>query len=198
MLTNDITFWVGIIGSLILVTGAGWPGEKEHTAPTKSTKNWLFAIGGLAMLAYAILNSMYHQAPFFFVIFEIFMAITSVLMMLDTDDKLDTIIVSIAATVFIIWSLYLFEGYTTIIFIIGLCVTGLGFAFEMGSRRRDIALTIGSATIAIFSFIASSWIFFWLNAFFAVFSGYYLYKSLTKPTPKPTKRIHRIHRRNKK
>ena len=197
MFTNDITFWIGIIGSLILVTGAAWPGEVEHTAPVKSTKNWLFAIGGLAMLAYAILNSIYHQAPFFFIIFELFIAITSVLMMLDTDDRVDTIIVSIAAIAFIIWSLFLFDGYSTIIFIIGLCITGLGFAFKMGARRRDIALTLGSAIIALFSYLVASWIFLWLNTFFAIFSGYYLYKSLTKPAPKPKKRIHRIHRRKK-
>lgn len=196
MFTNDLTFWTGIVGSLILVTGAAWPVEK--VAPTKSTKNWLFAIGGLLMLAYAALNSYYHQAPFFYVIFELFIALTSVLMMLDTDDRLDSLIVSIAAVAFIIWSLFLFEGYTTIIFIIGLSITGLGFAFKMGSRRRDIALTLGTAMIAIFSFIVASWIFFWLNTFFAIFSGYYLVKGLMKPAPMPRKRIHRVHRKNKK
>lgn len=198
MFTNDLTFWAGIVGSLILVTGAAWPSEKADLHPTKSTKNWLFAIGGLIMLAYAYLNNYYHQAPFFYVIFELFIALTSVLMMLDTDDRLDSVIVSIAAVAFIIWSLFLFQGYTTVIFIIGLSITGLGFTLEMGSRRRDIALTLGTAMIAIFSFMVASWIFFWLNTFFAIFSGYYLVKGLIKPSPMPRKRIHRVHRKSKK
>lgn len=198
MFTNDLTFWVGIIGSLILVTGAAWSSGKEHVAPVKSTKNWLFAIGGIIMLCYAALNSYYHQAPFFYVIFELFIALTSVLMMLNTDDRLDSIIVSIAAIGFIIWSLFLFEDYTTIIFIVGLSITGLGFALETGSRRRDIALTLGTAMIAIFSFMVASWIFFWLNTFFAIFSGYYLVKGLLKPAPEPRKRTHRVHRKSKK
>ncbi|MCC6643259.1 hypothetical protein IT411_00760, partial [Candidatus Peregrinibacteria bacterium] len=151
----DITFWTGIIGSLILVTGAGWPIESKVKHPVYSIKNWLFAIGGLFMLAYAVLNNYYHQSPFFYVIFELFIALTSVLMMLDTDDRLDAVIVSIATVGFIIWSLYLFQDYTTIIFIIGLSVTGLGFTLNMGSKRRNLALAVGSGTIALFSFMVS-------------------------------------------
>jgi hypothetical protein len=187
----DLTFWIGIAGSLILVSGAAWA-EEKHTVPVKSTKNWLFAIGGVLMLAYAALNNYYHQAPFFYVIFELFIALTSVLMMLNTDDRLDSLIVSIAAVAFIIWSLFLFQGYTTVIFIVGLSITGLGFTLETGSRRRDIALTLGTVMIAIFSFMVASWIFFWLNTFFAIFSGYYLVKGIFKAAPIARKRIHRI------
>ncbi len=197
MYTNDLTFWVGILGSLILVTGAAWPMDKEGTKPTKSTKNWLFAIGGVTMLSYAISNTYFHQAPIFYVILELFLALTNVLMMLNTDDRLDTIIVSIAAIGFTIWSIYLFEGYSTIMFIIGLSVIGLGFSLETGSRRRDIALTLGSALIATFSYMVGSWTFFWLNTFFAVFSGYYMVKGILKASTHPRKRIHRAHRKSK-
>ena len=182
----DITFWTGIIGSLILVTGAAWGAEKVKK-PIQSIKNWLFAIGGLIMLIYSGLNFYFNQAPFFFVIFELFIGITSILMMLDTDDRLDTIIVTIGTVVFVIWSMMLFKDYSTIIFILGLCITGLGYTLQMNTVRRNLALTIGSATIAIFSFLAASWIFFWLNAFFALFSGYYLIKSKYSKTKKLSK-----------
>jgi len=99
----------------------------------------------------------------------------------------------------VIWSLFLFQGYTTVIFIIGLSITGLGFALEMGTLRRDIALTFGTALIAIFSFMVASWIFFWLNTFFALFSAYYMLKGLMKkPAPTHKKRTHRVHRKSKK
>jgi len=170
-------FITGLIGSLILVTGAAWPDIKDISHPMKSIKNWLFAIGGAAMLLYAIFG--YRTGgPVFFVFLEILVVIASVLMMLNTDDRIDTAIISISGLIFIIWSLYLFEGYNTIFFIIGLSGIGLGYTFTMGTLRREIALTSGSALIALFSYIEASWIFFWLNVFFALFSGYYLVKTL--------------------
>ncbi|MCI0472463.1 MAG: hypothetical protein L0Y76_02650, partial [Ignavibacteria bacterium] len=99
---------------------------------------------------------------------------------LNTDDRIDTVVISVSGLVFIIWSLYLFEGYNTIFFIIGLSGIGLGYTFDMGTIRRPLALTLGSALIAIFSYIEASWIFFWLNVFFALFSSYYLLKGLTR------------------
>lgn len=182
----DLSFITGIIGSVLIVVGAAWGVEKvKH--PIYSKKNWLFAIGGIVMLIYAVLNYYYHQAPFFYIIFELFIALTSVLMMADTDDRLDTVIVSIATALFIIWSLYLFEGYSTIIFIIGLSLTGLGYTLQMQSIRRNLALTIGSTTIAIFSFVVASWLFFFLNVFFAIFSSYYLLLSLKSKQSKKHK-----------
>lgn len=167
----DTTFVTGLIGSLILVSGAAYPMETV-AHPSKSVKNWLFAIGGAVMLLYAVLG---HQAggPVFFVFLESLVVVASVLMMSNTDDRLDTSIIVILGLGLIIWSLLLFEGHQTIYFIIGLAGIGLGYAFEMGTVRRNTALTIGSALIALFSFIESSWIFFWLNLFFAVFSFYY-------------------------
>lgn len=178
-ITFDISFLTGLIGSLVLVTGAAWPTNESTKHPAKSTKNWLFAIGGLIMLIYAILG--YRTGgPIFFVILEILVMVASILMMLNTDDRIDTPIISITGLGLIVWSLYLFEGYNTIFFIVGLCGIGLGYAFKMGTIRRDLALTLGSVLIALFSYLEASWIFFWLNVFFAIFSGYYLLKPAFK------------------
>ncbi len=175
----DYIFLTGLIGSLVLVTGAAWPEIKDIKHPAKSLKNWLFAIGGFAMLLYAIFG--YQQGgPIFFVILEALVAIASILMMLNTPDKFDGAVLTISGLGFIIWSLYLFEGYNTVFFILGLCGIGLGYAFQMGTLRRSVALTLGSALIAVFSYIEASWIFFWLNTFFAIFSAYYVYKALTR------------------
>ena len=177
-------FLTGLIGSLVLVTGAAWPEIKEVKHPTKSIKNWLFAIGGFIMFLYALLG--YQEGgPIFFVILEILVVISSILMMLNTPDKIDIPLITLSSLGLIIWSLYLFEGYNTVFFIMGLSGIGLGYTFEMGTLRRSLTLTIGSALIALFSYIEASWIFFWLNTFFALFSAYYVYKSL------PKKRRHR-------
>jgi hypothetical protein len=174
----DYIFFTGIAGSLVLVTGAAWPtGKAKH--PALSFKNWLFAVGGLIMLIYAVLG--YQQdGPIFFVFLQILIVIASVLMMLNTPDKIDTPIIVIIGLGLIVWSLYLFDGYNTVFFILGLSGIALGYTLEMGTVRRSLALTLGSALIALFSYIEMSWIFFWLNTFFALFSGYYLIKGLTK------------------
>lgn len=174
----DYIFATGLVGSLILVLGAAWPNIGNPKHPAKSFKNWLFAIGGLVMLLYAIFG--YQQGgQIFFVFLEILVVIASILMMLNLDDRIDTAIISISGIGLIIWSLFLFEGYNTVFFIFGLIGIGLGYAFGNGTLRRDIALTAGSALIALFSYLTISWIFFWLNLFFAVFSGYYLLKNLS-------------------
>jgi len=179
----DYIFITGLIGSIVLVTGAAWPEIKDIKHPTKSIKNWLFAIGWFIMLLFSILGYM-QGGPIFFVILEILVAISSILMMLNTPDKVDTPILTISSLGLIIWSLYLFEGYNTIVFILGLCGIGLGYAFQMGTLRRSVALTLGSILIALFSYLEASWIFFWLNIFFAIFSAYYIYKGLS---PQKTK-----------
>lgn len=175
----DYIFLTGLVGSLVLVTGAAWPVKRKIKHPAISTKNWLFAIGGLIMLLYAFLN--YQQGgPVFFVFLEILVIIASILMMLNTSDRIDTPIITISGLGLIIWSLYLFESYNTVFFILGLSGIGLGYAFQMATLRRSIALTLGSSLIALFSYIEASWIFFWLNVFFAIFSAYYVYKGLAR------------------
>jgi hypothetical protein len=174
----DINFLTGLVGSFILVMGAAWP-ETKKKHPVQSTKNWLFAIGGLVMLIYAILG---YQAggSVFFVFLEALVAVATVLMMLKVDDRIDTPIIGLSGLGLIIWSLYLFEGYNTVFFILGLCGIGLGYAFDMDTQRRNLALTLGSILIALFSYLEASWIFFWLNTFFAIFSSFYLLKGLRK------------------
>ena len=170
-------FWTGIIGSLVLVTGAAWPESKDINHPMKSVKDWLFAIGGLLMLIYSIF--VWQQGgPIFYMILETLGLIASILMMLNTPDNIDTPILGISSLAFIIWSVYLSQGYNTVIFILGLCGIALGYAFQMGTLRRSVALTIGSGLIAFFSYLEASWIFFWLNVFFAIFSAYYIKKAL--------------------
>jgi hypothetical protein len=176
----DSIFLTGLIGSLILVSGAAWPEGKDVTHPVKSLKNWLFAIGGLTMLLYAIFGYLAGGGPIFFVMLEILVVIASLFMMLNIPDKIDTPIISLIGIGLIIWSLTLFEGYNTVFFILGLSGIGLGYAFTMGTLRRSIALTLGSILIALFSYIEASWIFFWLNVFFAIFSAYYVYKGLVQ------------------
>lgn len=174
------TFLTGLIGSIILVIGAAWPEPTLPKHPTQSTKNWLFAVGGVIMLAYSILGYI-QGSSVFFVLLEILIVISNILMMLKVDDRIDTIIIGLGGLGFSIWSLYLFQGYATILFIVGLSLTGFGYAFDMKTLRRAVALTLGSLIIAIFSYLESSWIFFWLNTFFAIFSGYHMIKTIGVP-----------------
>jgi hypothetical protein len=176
----DYIFWIGVVGSLILVTGAAWPVDKTVKHPAKSIKNWLFAVGGAFMFAYALLGYL-GGGPIFFVFLQVLVAVSSLLMMLNVPDKYDVPIISISGIALIAWSLTLFEGYNTVFFVLGLSGIGLGYAFEMGTLRRVVALTLGSALIALFSYIEASWVFFWLNVFFALFSAYYVVKGLNPP-----------------
>jgi hypothetical protein len=174
----DYILITGLIGSLILITGAAWPDSEDAKHPVKSIKNWLFAIGGLVMLLYAILGYL-TGGGVFFVFLEIIVVVASVMMMLNTNDTIDTIVISTLGLAFIVWSLFLFQGYNTVFFILGLSGVGLGYTSDMGSIRRSMMLTAGSSLISLFSYFEANWIFFWLNLFFAVFSGYYLIKELT-------------------
>lgn len=172
----DFSFFIGLIGSLVLVTGAAWPESKKPQHPTQSIKNWLFAIGSSFMMAYAILGYL-SGGSIFFVFLQILVAISTILMMLDIDDRIDMILLTISSVILIIWSMYLFQGYTTLFFILGLAGIGFGYAFKMGTTRRNLALTLGSALISFFSYIEKNWMFFVLNLFFAIFSAYYLQKN---------------------
>ncbi len=173
----DSIFLTGIAGSLVLITGAAWPETKDVDHPTKSIKNWLFAVGGLIMLLYAVLGYR-HGSPIFFVFLEILVLVASILMMLNTDDRFNTVVIMLSGLVLVVWSLRLFAGYNTILLILGLSTLGLGYAFKMGTVRRSMALTLGSVLIVFYSYLEASWIFFWLNIFFAVFSWYYVVRAL--------------------
>lgn len=176
---TDAVFAIGLGGSLVLIAGAAWP-VHAVSHPAKSVKNWLFAIGGMVMLAYALLN--YKEGgPIFFVMLQVPVNVSSLLMMFNTSDRFDTPVLAIAGMGMIVWALTLFEGHNTVFFILGLSGIGIGYALDTGTLKRNAALTLGSALIAFFSYLEASWIFFWLNVFFAIFSGYHTLLLQKKP-----------------
>jgi len=172
----DMIFLTGIWGGLVVVLGAAFPEEKGR--PTTSVKNWLLATGGLILLVYATLNYFFGAGSLFFVFLEGLVIVASVLMMLDTSDKIDTIVLGLAGAGFIAASLLLYQGLSTIYFIVGLTGVALGYALKQGSIQRFASLVIGSVLIALFSYLSGDWIFFGLNVFFAIFSAYYLVRVL--------------------
>ena len=175
----DISFFIGLIWSLNLVTWAARPEPKKVVKSLKSTKDRLFFIWSIILTIFARLWYQNWWTIFFFIL-QTFVVISWILMMLDTNDTLDTIILSISWVWLTIRSLYLFEGYTTIIFIIWLLGIWLWYAFKMWSIRREAALMIWGILIAIFSYLQPNRVFFGLNTFFAIFSGYYLVKYIKK------------------
>ena len=172
---THMIFGLGVLGGIILVAGAAWPAHAIEN-PLKSPKNWLLALGGLMMLIFSSLDFYFNQAPFFFILLQLLVSVASVLMMAKAGDKWSTIILTLSAALLVAWSLLIFEDQSTIFFILGLLGIGIGYALEGGTVRRNIALMIGSVLIAYFSYLGQSWIFFWLNAFFALFSAWYVYK----------------------
>lgn len=173
----DLNFFIGIVWSLVLVAWAARPEPKKVVKSTKSIKDRLFLIGASIMLIFSWLWYQNWWSIFFFIL-EIFVVISGTLMMLDTDDKIDTTILSISWISLIIRSLYLFEWYTTIIFIVWLIGIWLWYTFKMWSVRRELALVIWSILVALFSYLEPNRIFFRLNIFFALFSSYYLIKAI--------------------
>ncbi|MBT4917759.1 hypothetical protein HN709_04375 [Candidatus Peregrinibacteria bacterium] len=171
-----LPFLTGLIGSLILVTGAAWPEKPSKKHPVTSIRNWLFTIGSSTMLVYSILGYI-NGGLIFFVFLQGMIGIASLLMMVDASSKIEVPIISTTTVILIIWSLYLLDTLHTTLFILGATGIALGYTFGMGTFRRNIALTIGSIFLVIFSYIEQSWIFFWLNIFFAIFSSYYAVKS---------------------
>jgi len=170
---------IGVLGGFVTVFGAAWPDKKNHT-PVYSLKNWLFAIGALILLLYAVADYFYATGSFFFVLLELLVILASFMMMIDVRDKIDAIVLSTAGLGFVIWSLTLYEDYSTILFIIGLTGVSFGYAFKMGSLQRSAALTAGSALLAVFSYIVANLVFFWLNIFFFLFAGYYLLRTILR------------------
>jgi len=132
-------------------------------------------MGGLVMLTYSIFS--YQQGgSVFFILLQGLVSVSSVMMMLNVPDKIDIPVITLSGLGLIIWSLFLFEDYSTIFFILGLSGIAMGYALKMGTVKRSLSLTLGSILIAIFSYIGGDWVFFWLNVFFSIFSGYYAIK----------------------
>lgn len=169
----NLVFWIGIGGAIILVAGSAWPDTKSK--PYTSIRNWLLALGGLFLLVYAWLNYL-NGGSVFFVFLEGLINVASICMMLGTREKVSTSLISVLAFLLILWSLSIFEGYDTLFFILGLSGISLGYVLKPQTARRNLSLMLGSILVALFSFFEASWIFFWLNVFFAIFSGYYAWK----------------------
>lgn len=168
------TFLIGLGGSIILVIGAALS-DATARHPTRSLKNWCFAIGGFCMLVYSSLNYL-AGGPIFFIFLQALVNISSIFMMLNVDDRIDTAVTTIAAVGLIILSLYLAQGWETVLFILGLVGIAMGYELTGGTVKRELALTVGSIMIALFSYLTASWIFFWLNVFFALFSAWQAWK----------------------
>ena|SRR3989338_2970587 len=169
----DLSFLVGLVGSIILVTGAAWPDAKKPGHPARSLKNWLFTAGSACMFVYAVLGFL-SGGSIFFVFLQILIALATTVMMLNVSDRHGSPVIALGGAGLIIWSLFLFQDYTTLVLIAGLITLALGYVFQTATLRRGIALTLGSMLVALFSFIEANWIFFWLNVFFAIFSAYYV------------------------
>ncbi len=171
----DITFLIWIVWSLILITGAAYPDKLKNKNPLKSIKNRLFTAWSIIMLVFSILWYL-QWWDILFILLQILVLISCFLMMIDIDDKIDSIILLISWVWLILLSIYFSNNYNTIIFIIWLIWLGLGYAFKIWSLRRNIALTLWSLFVAIFSYIEWNLIFLWLNIFFCLFSLYYTIK----------------------
>lgn len=181
-------FLLGLAGSLVLVAGAALP--DKNVPPTRSPKDWCFGIGAAVLLAYSVLNYL-AGAPVFFVFLEGLVTLASVLMMLGVPEPAVTPVIILAALGLVAWSLILSQGYGTLFFIVGLSGIAVGYVSEAGTLRRELALLFGSALIALFSYLSASWIFFWLNVFFAAFSAMYVWKALHADAAAPSKVRHR-------
>lgn len=175
----NFNLYLGIIGALILASGAAWPEPDHPVQPCKLMKNWLFMVGGFFMLTFALIDYL-NGGPVFFLFLQILLLIANFLGMLNTDDRFDFGFITLSALIFIGWSLMISQDPSTIIFIIGLALIGFGYAFNIGSLRRGISLTLGAAIIAVFSYLQANWVYFALNVFFSIFSGYYLAKIYLK------------------
>ncbi len=169
-----ISFIIGIIGSVILVIGAAYP-VKSDKHPAKSVKNWLFALGAALMLTYSILNY-FAGGSVLFILLQALIIIASIFMLANIKDTIDVPIIAALGFGLIVLALYLTHNYQTVIFICGLIGIGLGYVLKTGTAKRNLALALGSMLIVVYSYLVIDWIFFGLNIFFGLFSGYYAWK----------------------
>lgn len=165
---------LGVLGSLILVIGAAWPVQTSGH-PALSRKNQLFAVGNVCMFGYGLSNY-FLGGSIFFILLQVLVLTSTVLMILNTDDVLDASILACVGAAMAVYGLFLFRDYTTVVFVVGLVTLGVGFALNMASMWRQVALAAGSVLIAWFSYTVNDPIFLWLNVFFALFSGFHAYK----------------------
>jgi uncharacterized membrane protein len=168
-------FLTGLLSSIVLVLGSAWPDRSKH-------KKWIFFIGNFGMLAYAIL-AYFNGNPVFYIFLECLCALSSVLAVTKVKEDISSKFLLAAGALLLGWSLYLFENTNTIFFVLGLTALAVGFVSK-SAKRRNLLFVLGCILIASFSYLENSWIFFWLNAVFGLFSAYYFYKALSKRSKK--------------
>lgn len=157
----DERLWIGWLGAFILVTGAATASSER--------KNRLFALGNLCMFTYALLGSL-QGGPVFFLILQSFILLATVCMLLKVPESSAAPVLAMGGVLLVVWSLLLFRDFTTFIFVVGLMLLGIGFALRSGTVRREVAFMLGSAVIALFSFLMGEWVFFVLNILFTTLS----------------------------
>lgn len=156
----DLRFFIGLLGSIILVVGV---------ATTSRRRNMFFAVGNACMFTYALLGYL-QGGSIFFVILQMYIALSTISMLLRVPDRYDTPVLALSGIALVAWSLSLIQGIGTAVFVVGLVLLGIGFAMETGTRKREAALMLGSTVIAVFSVLMRDWIFVVLNVLFATFS----------------------------
>jgi hypothetical protein len=171
----DLIFGLGVLGGIVLVLGALWPIKKVKIS-RNSVKNWLFASGAVLLFIYALLNYLYGTGSLFFTILELLAIVSSILMLSGISEKISTRIIMGLGAGLICWSLFLMKDYSAVVFILGLVGISLGYIFPAATMKRNLALLLGGILIAIFSYLGSAWVFFWLNIFFAGFSLYHVWE----------------------
>lgn len=167
----EITTSIGIIATIFLTIGALYPIEQVKR-PVDSVKNWIFTVGSLTMLGYAIAGYLAWW-EIFFIYWELLIALACLLMMLDVNDKRDGSIITLVSIGLFVWGFPSFQWPHMFLFSIAFFVLGLGYVFDMTSIRRYIGLTLWGILIALASYVDGGGTFFWLNLFFAIFSLYY-------------------------
>ena len=171
----DLILGLGVLGGIVLVLGAMYPAKKVKI-PRNSIKNQLFAVGAVVLFSYALLNYLYGSGTLFFAILEILAIISSGLMLGGIPAKISTKIISALGFILVGWSIFIAKDYFAAIFILGLITISWGYVLPSGTQKRNLLLAVGSLLIALFSYLGSAWVFFWLNIFFAGFSFYHIWK----------------------
>ena len=154
---------IGILGGLILVGGAA---HKDHD-PRR--KNLIFAAGNALMFGYSVLGFI-DGGSFLFVLLQIMVNLSSLCMLLNIPDQIDTPLVSLTGLALAIYAGMYYYSPSTLLFIAGLILLSLGFSLDYKKSLKNILLTLGSILMAYFAWLMQDMVFLGLNSFFALFS----------------------------
>jgi len=159
----------GIFGSIAIILGMLYQEQNTNKLPHKSVKNRLFFIGGILMTLYSFLD-FFQNKVLFFLVLQLFLLTTCVVMITNINEKKALIINIIALIIFVAWSFLAVNSIITLIFIFGLIIVGMGYTFKFSPTKRDIAFIIGSVLLTIFSVINHNPIYIAINLISAIIS----------------------------